>query len=144
MKSSIKAFAIVAVLAIVAVGCGKVEKILPKKDGLWVGVSAHVVSYLNDTLFSDTTLTDSLGEMYFAKDGTGYSAETGGANKVDFTWSVNDDNDVLTITDTSGTASMSDILEVDKNEMTLFSSTTVGTSPFVFKTEVTSVIQRKE
>jgi hypothetical protein len=144
MKVSIKAFAILAIMAIVAVGCGKVEKILPKKDGLWVGTSAHVVSYLNDTLFSDTTLTDSLGEIFFDKDGTGYTADNGGANQSPFTWSVNDDNDQLTIVDSSGTATTSDILEVEKNEMTLFSSVTSGTSPFVFRTEVTSVIQRKE
>ena len=143
MKTTVRVFAIVALLAAVVVGCGKVEKILPKKDGLWTTTSVHALTYLNDTLISDTTLTDSLGETYFAKDGTGYTADNGGANQSPITWSVNDDNNVLTITDSSGTVINADILEVEKNKMTLFTSISSGSAPFAFRSDATSIVERK-
>lgn len=143
---SVKSIVLVALVALVAVACGKVEKILPKKDGMWVGVSSHVVSYQDDSLTSDITQTDSLGSMYFDKEGTGYSLNFGSATQYPFTWSVNDDNDKLTITstDSGAVASVMDILESSNKEMTLFSSTTFTVSSINFKVEATSVIERAE
>lgn len=144
MKFSIKAFLAIAVMGIVAVSCGKVEKILPKKDGLWNQDSFRMVGYLNDSLLSDTTVTDSLGVIYFNEDGTGYTQDEGSTSQSAFTWSVNDDNDVLTITDSdSGSVPMPmDILESSSKAMTLFNSTTTGAAPAVTKIEMTLKISR--
>jgi hypothetical protein len=141
---SVKSFAIVALVAIVAVACGKVEKILPKKDGLWVGTSQTVASYVNDSLTSTVTETDSLGQAFFEKDGTGYSADFQGNNKVDFTWSVNDDNDKITLTDTSGFAVIYDILESSNKAQKWFGTISITVGSDVYKTEITSEMERAE
>jgi hypothetical protein len=144
MKSSVKAFAIVAVLAIVAVSCNKVEKILPKKDGLWQGTESIVTQFIDGTQDTTWTDTDSLGRMFFDKEGTGYATDFEGNNRVDFTWSVNDDNDVVTITDTSDTAVMYDVLESSKNEQKWFTSFSFDISGTTYKTDITTTMERAE
>lgn len=144
MKSSLKSFAVIALVALVAVACNKVEKILPKKDGLWVGTSQTVVSYVNDSLTSTETETDSLGQMFFDKEGTGYSADFQGNNKVDFTWSVNDDNDAITITDTSGTPITFDILESSSKAQKWFTSISFDIFGDIYKSEITAEMERAE
>lgn len=121
MKSFIKAFAVTLLLAVVVVSCGKVEKILPKKDGLWVGTSQTTVTYVDDSLVSTETDTDSLGFMFFDKEGTGYSEDYANANRQEFTWAVNDDNDVITIT-VDSTSIDYDILESSSKEQKWFTS----------------------
>lgn len=139
---SVKSFAIVALVAIVAVACGKVEKILPKKDGLWQATSQTVASYTNDSLTSTVTQTDSLGQSYFDKEGTGYSTDFQGNNKTTFTWAVNDDNDVITITDTSGFAMAYDILESSNKAQKWFGTISVTVGTDVYKTEITGEMER--
>ena len=141
---SLKAFAIIALVAIVAVGCGKVEKILPKGTGLWQISSSRNVSYLNNALVYDQTDTDSLGQVYFDKEGTGYSTEFGSTTKETFTWTVNSDNDVLTITtnDSIPYVSNADILESSSKQMTIFISESGGIAPFDYKFESTQILDR--
>jgi ABC-type oligopeptide transport system substrate-binding subunit len=141
---SVKLFAIVALMALVAVACGKVEKILPKGTGLWKVSSSREVSYLNNVLESDVTKTDSLGQIYFDKAGTGYSTDFGSTTKDTFTWPVNDDNDVITITsnDTNAIALPADILESSAKQMTIFFSMSGGTAPFNYKFENTQILDR--
>jgi ABC-type oligopeptide transport system substrate-binding subunit len=141
---SVKLFAIVALMALVAVACGKVEKILPKGTGLWKISSSHEVSYLNNVLESDVTRTDSLGQIYFDKAGTGYSTEFASTTKDNFTWTVNDDNDIITITssDTGAVAIPADILESSSKQMTIFISLSGGVAPFNYKFENTQILDR--
>ncbi|MBK9451296.1 MAG: hypothetical protein IPN95_18185 [Bacteroidetes bacterium] len=146
MKSFIKVFAVTLMLAVVAVSCGKVEKILPKKDGMWVGTSQTVVTYVDDSLVSTETDTDSLGKMFFDKEGTGYSVDFQDSNRTDFTWSVNDDNDVITITGTdSGSVAMPyDILESSSKEQKWFGTLSFDIFGIVTKIEITSTMERAE
>ena len=146
MKSFIKVFAVTLMLAVVVVSCGKVEKILPKKDGMWVGTSSTTLSYVNDSLTSTVTQNDSLGKMFFDKEGTGYSVDFQDSNRWDFTWAVNDDNDVITITGTdSGSVAMAiDILESSNKEQKWFSSFSIEVLGTTYKTETTSTMERAE
>ena len=91
---TIHSFLAVALIAIVAVGCGKVEKILPKKDGTWTTTKQVEREYENDVLQS-TDDTISVSEFTFQDDGSGTYVE-GGASYA-FTWSVNDDNDEISV-----------------------------------------------
>ena len=143
MKSSIKAFAIIALLAVVAVGCNKVEKILPKKDGLWQGVNSTVLSYLNDSLMTTTIDDDSLGTMYFDKDGSGYSQDFNNSQQHPFTWVVADGNDQITITDTSGTSLTWEILESSSKEQKWHAELldTIITG-YVLRTDITTTMDR--
>ena len=138
---SFKFLAIVAIMAIVAVGCGKVEKILPKKDGRWAGKSADVKVYFDDVLTFSEVTTDSLGESIFEKDGTGTMIDAEGGESA-FTWSVNDENDVITITDTSNTPMAYDILESEKDLQTWFYTATEDFLGTAIKTEITMVMER--
>jgi|GEM_PF-2155024 hypothetical protein len=138
-----KSLFLVAVLGIVAVGCGKVENILPKKDGLWVGVSSTTESYVNDSLVSTEVQTDSLGQLFFAKDGTGYSTDTDGSNRTDFTWSVNEENDQITLTDTSGVPLVYDILESSNSAMTWFTTFSFNLLGMDYRSDITAELERK-
>lgn len=144
MMNSLKAFAIIALVAIVAVGCGKVEKILPKGTGLWQVSSSRTVSFINNVQTSDETQTDSLGQIYFDKSGSGYSTDFGSTSKDNFTWVVNSDNDVLTITtsDSIPFVFAADILESSSKQMTIFISTSGGIAPFDYKFDNTQVLDR--
>jgi hypothetical protein len=91
---TIQSFFLIALIAIVAVGCGKVEKILPKKDGVWKVTKQEYRSYENDVL--QLTETDITVTSYtFKDDGSGTYLE-GGVNTA-FTWSINSDNDKITL-----------------------------------------------
>jgi hypothetical protein len=92
---SLKGIALIALTAMVAVGCNKIEKILPKKDGEWKVTEITFREYTNGGL--DTTYIESnSGEIYtFEKDGTGELRD--GTDVYDLTWEVNDDNDVVKI-----------------------------------------------
>lgn len=145
MKSTVKVFAMMALLAVIVVGCGKAEKILPKGTGMWAGKSSHTVTSVNDSVTSDITDTDSLGSTYFDKDGTGYTVEFGSTTHSDFTWTVNDDNSVITITGTdSGSVAMPiDIVDISAKEMTLHFLTTIDMGPLgTMKIENTSVSEK--
>lgn len=123
MKTSVKAFAIAALMAIVAVGCSKIEKILPKKDGKWKGESVEVKEYVSNTL--DSTYTeipnDSDGVWEFLKDGEGNIILPD--TTMPFTWTVNDDNDEVTICQSFGSAQIcftQTVLESEKNRQVWF------------------------
>lgn len=120
---SFKTLALSAIIAIVAVGCNKVEKILPKKDGTWRAVSITDAQYVNNTL--DTTYVDNNpGETYtFVKDGTGSMTDTD--TTIAFSWTVNDDNDQITLcVDFLGVqfCQPMDVLESSKDAQTWFYS----------------------
>jgi hypothetical protein len=142
MKST-KLFAVVALVALIAVGCGNVEKILPKKDGLWVGKSQTVTVFANGVQDTSYTETDSLGQMMFEKDGGGYSADYAGNNKVNFTWSVNADNDQVTVTDTSGVPIVFDVLESSGKEQTWKTSVSFDLFGITIKTDIQSTMERQ-
>lgn len=125
MKSSVKALLLATLVAFVAVGCSKVEKILPKKDGKWKQTSAKYEYYVNGTLDSTwtETATDSADVWEFLKDGMGNIISTD--TTLPFTWSVNDDNDKVTICfDFLGLqiCSTSEVLESSKNKQVWFST----------------------
>lgn len=121
-----------ALVCIIAVSCGKVEKILPKKDGTWKSTSTTYRDFVNNTL--DSTYTDTeASTMVFEKDGTGYSYTTNVDSTDAFTWTVNDDNDIVTICQDFLGASFCvafDVIESSKDSqtwMTTFQSGTAGT-----------------
>jgi hypothetical protein len=94
VMKAIQSFLIVALIAVVAVGCGKVEKILPKKDGKWKTTKQEQRYYENDVLQSTTTDITTTS-FTFQKDGTGSLVDNGSTDA--FTWSVNSDNDEITL-----------------------------------------------
>jgi hypothetical protein len=96
MKFSCKAIALTLVMAGMLMGCGTRERFMIKQDGLWDMTSLQTTVYVNDTFVSDTTVTDSLGQMQFSKEGGGQWIDAAG-NKDDFTWSLNHKDDTLTI-----------------------------------------------
>ncbi|MFN8397193.1 MAG: hypothetical protein U0176_21395 [Bacteroidia bacterium] len=143
MKASVKALALAMLVALVAVGCSKVEKILPKKDGMWKQTSAKYDWYNNSTLDSSWTETagDSADVWEFLKDGVGNIISTD--TTMAFTWSVNDDNDAVTICQSFSGLSFCvtmDVLESEKNKQVWFySDKETGDSTW---TETTSTMER--
>lgn len=145
MKASVKALALAMLVALVAVGCSKVEKILPKKDGKWKMESAKYDWYMNGTLDSTWTEmgTDSSDIWEFLKDGAGNIISTD--TTLPFTWSVNDDNDAVTICQSFSGISFcvtQEVLESSKNEQVWFySDKEAGDSTW---TETTGTMVRVE
>jgi hypothetical protein len=101
--NTVKSFLLIALIAIVAVGCGKVEKILPKKDGVWKVVKQEQRIYENNVLVE--TLTDiSVTSFTFKDDDSGTYVDDG--TTYPFTWSVNDDNDEISLCETDSGVSI--------------------------------------
>jgi hypothetical protein len=96
MKFSCTAIALTLVLAGILVGCGTRERFMIKQDGLWNISSLQTTVYINDTFTSDTTVTDSLGQMQFERDGAGHWIAADGDTE-DFTWSLNHKDDTMAI-----------------------------------------------
>ena len=90
-----KALSMLALVAVVAVGCGKTEKILPKKDGLWDVTKVTTRYYTGGNLDSTETYSDA-GTYRFETDGTGVITEDGGATQA-FEWTANDDAETVKI-----------------------------------------------
>lgn len=135
------AFALVAAFAIVS--CSNVEKILPKKDGLWQGTSVNTKSYVDGTLASEETQTDSLGTTMFSDDGTGEFFAFDGTSDGTFTWSFDKDNDQVTITQ-DGFSIVFDVLESEKNSQTWFTSIEAEFLGITTLTEITQSLERVE
>ncbi len=113
-----KVLTLTVLLAIVAVGCSKVEKILPKKEGTWKTTSSVSRVYVNSALDTTITTTSGLVDTYkFEKDGIG--TYTDADTSVAFTWAVNDDQDEVTMCfDFAGLqiCSKSTVLESEKDK----------------------------
>jgi hypothetical protein len=93
---NLKALLVVAVVAVAMVGCTKLEKVLPKGDGVWKTTSEVTVEYVNNVV--DTTYSTPASELStytFNSDGTGSVAYDGQTDN--FTWSANSDGDQITL-----------------------------------------------
>lgn len=90
----VKLFSLAIVMVVAVSSCNKVEKILPKQDGTWTIKSQVSREYESDSLVSTDTETN-VGTIFFDKEGTG--TFTDADTTTAFTWSVNDDGDVVTI-----------------------------------------------
>jgi hypothetical protein len=91
---TLKATFFIALLALIVVGCGGVEKILPRQDGVWKTTLSEHRSYVNSTL--DSTWTDTQIFTYtFDKSGAGTFVDAAGSHIV--TWSSNPKGDIVTI-----------------------------------------------
>lgn len=147
MKKFSSLLSIVA-MVMVAVSCGKVEKILPKQDGEWQTTYQKIVTTDASGAVVDseeTSNVDSLGTVHFESDGTGHSHNPDGSTG-DFTWAVNDDNDVLTITiadSASGSSVVMDweILEFSNKEMKM-ENTLVFTAGITYTTVTNMTLER--
>lgn len=135
------AFALVAAFAIVS--CSNVEKILPKKDGLWQGTSVNTKTYVDDVLDSEETQTDSLGTARYNSDGTGEFFAEDGTSEGTFNWSYNKDNDQVTITQ-DGIGLVYDVLTSEKNSQTWSTSFSIEFLGVTTRTEVTQSMTRVE
>ena len=125
---TIQSFLIVALIAVVAVGCGKVEKVLPKKDGTWKTTKQEQRDYENDVLQSTTTAITTT-KFTFQDDGTGSYVDDGTTSA--FTWSVNDDNDKITVCEEFGGISFCftyDVIESKGSSQVWYGEIVDGTS----------------
>lgn len=127
MKARSNAIALLAIFCGMVLGCTKVEKVLPHKDGLWDVKTVTYEHYENDSLIERTGGDENLPYYFFDADGTGYYKSFYFVQRFPFTWSVNDDNDQLTIQDTTSTQpTVWDIVEHKRNAET-WVNTTVAT-----------------
>ncbi len=134
-------------VAIVGSGCSKPEKILPSEQGLWDIKSTHALIYNDGALISDITETvDSLGQVYFGVDGTGWTAYYTNDPHAAFTWAISDKNDALLITWNPGEVDILPILKINKDSFVFQDTTTslIGTNapPYVRYVESTMTLER--
>ncbi len=138
---NIKVFALALVAAFAIVSCNNVEKILPKKDGLWQATSLNSKTYLNNVLELDVTQTDSLGTIRFDSDGTGESFAFDGTSDGTFTWSFDSDEDKVTITQ-DGTTLVYEVLESERKSQKWFTSVEFSFGNDVTRFDITQSLER--
>lgn len=138
-----KAFAVLALAAFVMSSCNNIEKILPKKDGVWNVTSATQRDYEDGTLVSTTTETSNLGTYTFNSDGTGVIADDSTSENI--TWSANSDNDQVTIAaDGGGLALVYDVLESEKKKQKWQTSLEIEILGVVSRTEFEMEMERAD
>jgi hypothetical protein len=91
---TLKACCLLLLLAMVVVGCGKVENILPSKEGTWTSTSSVYRYYVNSALDSTFTDTDTY-TFNFQKGGALTLTDVSGPHTL--TWSVNPGGDIVTL-----------------------------------------------
>jgi hypothetical protein len=116
-----------ALLVAITMGCGKVEQVLPAKDGKWLSNSVAYRSYVNSTLDSSWTVTNPT-TYTFEKGGSGTTVDSSGVSQV-FTWSVNPDGDNFSFCRNSTTGQDCQLMLVVVNEKNRqeYKATVVGT-----------------
>ena len=125
---------------IMLMGCKKnVVKLLPKGTGDWNIVSQTVVLYLNESFFSDDTYLN-IGTMHFNSDFTGES-QIDTTNEI-FTWEYDKKNDQITIV-TSTEFTLFDILEFNKEAMTMFTTDSLEAFSTETKWEITTMLEKQ-
>lgn len=93
---NLKVLMVVAVVAVAMAGCAKLEKILPKGDGIWKATSETTVEYINNAVDSTyTTPASDLPTYTFNSNGTGTVAYDGLIDN--FSWTTNSDGDQITL-----------------------------------------------
>ena len=117
-----KAFAFTLIAAFALSSCNNVEKILPKKDGLWNVKSIHQITSVDGTVQQDTTMSDQ-GTMMFNSDGTGVNADNNGGT-TEFTWAYDKEADVVSVTQDSLTLE-NNVLESSSKAQTWQSNLTI-------------------
>lgn len=104
---------ILAVLAFGLFSCGKTDKILVRHDGKWNVDKITITTTVSG--FSSTSTENDFGVMTFKDNGTGTLEYSDGSPTDSFTWSVNNDNDVITLKIGSDDPVDYDILSSDKD-----------------------------
>ena len=138
-----KVFALALVTAFALYSCSNVEKILPKKDGLWNVTSQTDEEYEDGTLVTTTTTTDSLPSWMFNSDGTGEVFEFGGASGGTFNWVYDDNNESVTITQ-DGLGLAFTVVESSKDAQTWTSSLEIDFAGTIFRTDSRYELARAE
>lgn len=145
---SFKAIAITALAAIVFVSCAKVEKILPKKDGIWNVTELSMKVLLDGVTFIDTVMTTDLGTVTFTDDGKAVATQD--TNTTDFTWSADGDNITFTMDDGNGGTDTQVWTVVESKSKTQEwsyvdeSTDSVGTTTVTTRTELNQKLERAD
>lgn len=132
----------VGALTLLVVGCTKIEKILPRQEGLWNVVNLNTITYVDDSLVANVDETDSLDRFYFDKQGIGYTEDFLG-ERSDFTWEVNAENDWVTITDTSGFATVYEVVESSNKEQVWTTSLYNENQGIITRWDITATMNRE-
>lgn len=137
---NLKVLMVVAVVAVAMAGCAKLDKILPKGDGVWKATSETTVEYINSSI--DTTYSTPAAELptyTFNSDGTGNVVYDGITDA--FTWTTNSDGDVITLVPTGTSFGIAiEVLESSSKAQTWFYSFDFGNGDY---DETTVVLERQ-
>ncbi len=140
----LKVSILVLVATVAFTSCKKVEKILPKKDGMWNTTASHLWVEIDDSVWIDMDVADSLlGSSHFIDDGTMHSYDNDGTVIDTATWEA--DNETITINAATPADSMVlNITEFTKSTMSTSWSNTDTTGGVTTKTISTGSMERAE
>ena len=102
---TLSAMFLVAALLLTMVGCGGVEKILPRQGGSWNTVSTAYTSFVNSQADSSWVDTQVINYV-FDKTGSASLTVNGGTRTV--TWFVNPEGDLMTICENTANTQVCD------------------------------------
>ena len=133
-------FALILVVGCLA-SCSRPEKIIVKHDGLWKETEMRTTTILNGLTIADFSINSPLGRRYFDKNGTGWYEDFSGTQTIN-SWSMNADQDRLTINDGNGLVTDYDILAINGKSMTLKNSYTTIVSAVLVTIESTTILEQ--
>ena len=135
-----KSLLTVALVAFAMVSCTKLDKVLPKADGVWKVTSEVYVAYENGVETErEVTAAADFGTYTFKDDETGTYSAAGQADEA-FTWTTNSDGDKLILTMTAFPIAVTiDVLELKSKSQTWFFAFEDGTD----REETTIMLERE-
>ncbi len=142
MKSTGKLFIFSLLLVLVAMGCDNKESILTGNEGLWKITSLQKITYQNGNFVSDVTRVDSLGDMFFERDGSGYRSDYSGA-KEPIIWTLTPKEDSISIYFSFGEFAAASIKSTGKDALTLQWVTISGGVNTPMSVETTSKLKHQ-
>ena len=146
MKSKLFSFtAALFTIALIA-SCAKLDKVLVKKDGIWNITRTYIKVTIGGTTFLEVTDNAPDSKVTFMDDGTGFNTDSSGT-KTYFTWTADDKEATITITDTSGgttTVMTMDVTNEEKNSMTIKGMDTDTTGGVTTVTTIEQDLARPE
>lgn len=131
------------IVVVAAVGCAKIDKILPRNEGRWDITNLNTITYVDDSLTANVNQTDSLGTYFFDDNGIGYLEDFLG-DRTDFIWEVNEENDWVTLTDTAGSPTVYQVVESSSKEQVWTTSLYNEIQGVVTKRDLTATMQRAD
>ncbi len=124
--------------------CRKVEKILPNQEGIWIGISSRLQTWINGSSSQDTILNSGLTGFHFYDDGTVIYLDENQVPLDTVNWMADEDGNSISFSQIGAPADsiVRNIINISKNSLILSMTWSDSIGPDLYKWQAESELQR--